>query len=927
MTGTYTRRPIAARLAIILAFLFAASTAPSMALTVESEMSDRLRGELMQPVRELLREYGDSKDSFGQRNKRTTYSRSFAKVDEETYLGTVHVDTAEETSLTTERLQLTLKKEGNRWIVADKQVVDTFSVLRRGMGGNCYPFERFSFEREGLTVSGNNGWVCEQYFEGKVNFTAVGADDLRYEYEPPDYADDETIAMNAILERQRGKELIFDPRVFTFGGDSKTCEEFLDSSFKGLQRISMDQRTNEQAEIPSTLPSGLRSFISDFVEDREKDRAESAFAHFTYPDPPGQRYYDAVLEKNKDHKVGLSYNNWGGYEVTFWVYQDTTDLVAMNGTLFGYYTKETTENYSEFELEQRDDFDSRWYEVGTLSGAVDVALDDPEILKADLTFGINMKQDMDVLPFFIASVPDSGGDFDKRALFVNSIQHKGQELTWVKTGPISGLVVLPEPASAGDYVEISMNFATRAIKKTNHAASQMSRFGWMPFVRFGDFIDEFEMTIRTPAEYKVLGVGHKVSESSTGDVTTTVWRADSPVVFPTIIFGKYVTDTPKDYNATKLDGTVIPVTVHVDEVSMIQTGRGGDSAARGIRPSQLRPIAAQAAVAIDLFKELSGVDYPYGELNLVNDPAPALYGQAPSSLIYLGSMVFRGSGTLSSGSGAGGGTGTSKFLKSVTAHEVGHQWWGSRVSNANQRNYWFVETLAEYFSAIYLEQVFGRKEYEEQLAEWRRNVVDRDLMASVQNANTHWSGEFGGRTSLIYNKGPYMFHILRETFGDEKFFEYLKKFSMELTDKREIVSRDIQIASEKNLGGLDPNGNPYNVDLEWFFDQWLRGAGVPQYKLDYDMRRAENGEWIVEGTIHQRVVVGSSRGSEVVPGQSYRGVVDLSAMTKDGEFKRRVVVDGEATPFRVTLPEKPYEIALNKNGAMLAHDVKVNEPW
>ena len=37
-------------------------------------------------------------------------------------------------------------------------------------------------------------------------------------------------------------------------------------------------------------------------------------------------------------------------------------------------------------------------------------------------------------------------------------------------------------------------------------------------------------------------------------------------------------------------------------------------------------------------------------------------------------------------------------------------------------------------------------------------------------------GEFRGpaRRALIYSKGPYAFHILRETFGDEKFFRYLK---------------------------------------------------------------------------------------------------------------------------------------------------------
>ena len=40
------------------------------------------------------------------------------------------------------------------------------------------------------------------------------------------------------------------------------------------------------------------------------------------------------------------------------------------------------------------------------------------------------------------------------------------------------------------------------------------------------------------------------------DVRTTEWRAESAVNFPTIIFGRYRSDTPK-FQAKKLDGTVI----------------------------------------------------------------------------------------------------------------------------------------------------------------------------------------------------------------------------------------------------------------------------------------------------------------------------------------------------------------------------------
>ena len=61
------------------------------------------------------------------------------------------------------------------------------------------------------------------------------------------------------------------------------------------------------------------------------------------------------------------------------------------------------------------------------------------------------------------------------------------------------------------------------------------------------------------------------------------------------------------------------------------------------------------------------------------DPQGFLYGQAPSSLTYLGQGVFRGEGFLAPF--FPDATGIAKFLKSVVAHEVAHQWWYAQVGN------------------------------------------------------------------------------------------------------------------------------------------------------------------------------------------------------------------------------------------------------
>jgi hypothetical protein len=918
---------LARRVICVLAasFILAGGLAPAAFASADG-IDQKTKDLLIQAVRSKLGELTDSKNSDGERDKRAEYSQYFKTSEDGSYVGSIHINSANEFDMKTERYEVTLVPDGGGFTVSNVEVVDQLTGLYRTQGLTCYPFEGFKFKREGLSMTADAGGMCEWYFQGEVSRVVVMGENLKYGYEIPEHVgllqqNHDFFSLKKILFKDHPEVFDFNPKYFDFSCDGASCEEILNESFVGLQRISPEERANASDEPGPGTYAPLAKEVSKVSREVRQARKENAFSGFQPAPLEGHERYRAIAYKDDDHGVGIRYNNWGGYEVEFFSFHRLMDRESPRGALFGYYTEETLKNTSFYDLETRDDEGSRWYDVYRLNADVEAGITNPEMISVKAELGLNIKHDIKLLPFFIATQPSAGGneDYKRATLFMNSIRMNGEEVTWVKTSPFGGILVLPEMAKAGSQINLVMDFDSKAIRKFTPSYSELARFGWLPFVSFGDFVEEFELTVRTPAEYKVLGVGHQTEEKREGDVLVTKWSASSPVVFPSVIFGKYRTDDAGDVVAKKLDGTVIPVRVHVDEVSMMQLSRGRDagaamrSGARGIRAKQMRTIAQQAANSINLYAAISGLDYPYGELNIVNDPQLALYGQAPSSLIYLGSLVFRGEGELAGGGGmmgGGGGTGTAKFLKSVVAHEVGHQWWGSRVSNSNQRNYWFVETLAEYFSAIYLENVFGRKEYFEQVDEWRRNIMNNDIKTSVQAADSLWQGESGGaRQSLIYNKGPYAFHVLRETFGDEKFFAFLKGFTQEL--------------AEKHLGGLDANGNSYNVDLEWFFDQWIRGVGLPQFSLDYTVRATEDGGYLIEGQVGQKIMIGD----DTVEGKFYRGVVDLTVRgrKKEEEFKKRLTIDGSETVFRVKVPVKPIEVTLNENGGMLALDVAVNE--
>jgi hypothetical protein len=282
----------------------------------------------------------------------------------------------------------------------------------------------------------------------------------------------------------------------------------------------------------------------------------------------------------------------------------------------------------------------------------------------------------------------------------------------------------------------------------------------------------------------------------------------------------------------------------------------------------------------------------------------------------------------------GDSTSISKFMESVVAHEVGHQWWGGLVAPSNWRNYWFVESLAEYMAALYVENLYAAKDpkkgwqkYLDKVEGWRYSILKTDLMTSVQDSDSMWPGESraAARTRLIYDYGPFAFHMLRMTFrdyqgasGDTKFFNFLRSLATQLAGQ-EIVTSDIQRVAEASLGGIGPNGDPYHVDLSWFFDQWIRGVGIPEFTLEVDTRQAEDGNYIVQGSIKQRILVGKDR----VPlkGQAYRGLVLVKVDAGKEQFRVPIALDGPETSFGFKVPLKPKRVTINDSNEMLAYNI------
>ena len=158
--------------------------------------------------------------------------------------------------------------------------------------------------------------------------------------------------------------------------------------------------------------------------------------------------------------------------------------------------------------------------------------------------------------------------------------------------------------------------------------------------------------------------------------------------------------------------------------------------------------------------------------------------------------------------------------------------------------------------------------------------------------------------------------------------EEAMKQAAEFADKQ-IVTLDIQRVAEEAFGG----------NMDWFFDEWIRGVGLPQYSLLYDVRQTEDGKYLLEGRIKQRVLAGKK--NIELPGVYFKTRAFLTFEFADGkqmrwpakpknpgEQEKMFIVDGAETPLpKIKLPEKPVAVYFNKDGEILAHEILINRSW
>ncbi|MDX5480750.1 MAG: M1 family metallopeptidase [Hymenobacteraceae bacterium] len=148
-------------------------------------------------------------------------------------------------------------------------------------------------------------------------------------------------------------------------------------------------------------------------------------------------------------------------------------------------------------------------------------------------------------------------------------------------------------------------------------------------------------------------------------------------------------------------------------------------------------------------------------------------------------------------------------------HELGHEWWGNKVSVRDWADFWIQEGLCTYGDWLFVEEHGGRDAYLEKVKQVSQQIQHRQPIIVKENATSDeaYHGE-------IYTKGAYVIHTLRYLLGDEVFFRTIKGF---ITDPRYTYANQVKTFDLQNYINTNTHLNITPV-----FDMYLRTTEVPE---------------------------------------------------------------------------------------------------
>ena len=351
----------------------------------------------------------------------------------------------------------------------------------------------------------------------------------------------------------------------------------------------------------------------------------------------------------------------------------------------------------------------------------------------------------------------------------------------------------------------------------------------------------YRVTVTAPAGLIAVTAGRSLGHGIKNGKTVSDWEVNDPVEGLALSVGRYVVEE-------KSAGDVTIATYLLAHN-------------RHLAAAYLAATAGYLALYSDLFGA-----YPFQKFAVVENFFPTGYGFPSYTL--MGGRVLQ----------------LPFIVGTSLGHEIAHCWWGNGVYVDSTQGNWS-EGLTTYVADYRFKEMDSRKAARDHRRQWLRNY---STLVAPENdfALDRFQSRYDPVTRTVgYDKGAMVFHMIRQTLGEDAFWGALRDIYRSRLFKRTSWS-DLQHAFESRG----------QRSLQDFFDQWVHRRGAPRFSLA-DVRAEHSGSiWKVRGQIIQHT-----------PYFSFP--LRLALKTGNRTTVQNIFVSGQTTSFELNSDHRPQKLS------------------
>ncbi|MEE9553956.1 MAG: M1 family aminopeptidase [candidate division Zixibacteria bacterium] len=450
-------------------------------------------------------------------------------------------------------------------------------------------------------------------------------------------------------------------------------------------------------------------------------------------------------------------------------------------------------------------------------------------------------------------------------------------------------VVLNKPLEIGNPDYIDVIYECKSLKSVYGLIYVFGKTSWFPSNYIRDKAT-FELKYDIPKSYEVVSCGKRVDLNVENGRAVSRWIVDPAVEYVSFNVGVFEN---KEIIVEGFPPVKVFMSEQIDHKAIALYNAYFGNLSSG---DMIGQVSADVTNSLAFFTSVFG-PCPFDTIKATEIPFTG-EGQGSPGLIHLTWSTFQSDDIQG-------------YSESFRAHEVAHQWWGHVVDYESYRDVWITEGLATFSGLWFYElSVKDRKAVKSMLKLYREIIFEGS--GSRQVGTKAGPMTIGYRLSsskssdyynIVYRKGAYIFHMIRyllhdyKTGSDDAFAAFLKDLAQSYKDKI-ITTPLLQELLEKHIGS----------DMTWFFDQWVYGTAIPEYKFSYESEKTADGKYAVVCGVKQ----------EKVP-DNFKMLVPITVIFDDDRYIHlKIWVDKPEADIELpNLPFKPKKIIFNTFDAVL----------